>query len=70
METKLHDTKISYVNIYNENKELINTYNLAPNDIIVLVAGGHGFTFIEDAWLFEVKQGPYAGSTQKDKVHF
>eukprot|EP00944_MAST-04C_sp_MAST-4C-sp1_P004378 g4378.t1 len=56
--------------IYDDEQNMVNTFVLNANDIIVLIAGGHGFTFLEDAWLFEVKQGPYAGSTEKDKVHF
>ena len=56
------------VDIYDEKNELVNTYSLLPNDIIVLIAGGHGFTFIEDGWMFEVKQGPY--DVDKDKFYF
>lgn len=42
---------------------------LGPGDMVLLLAGGHGFDVLEDAKLVEVKQGPYDGET-KDKVVF
>jgi hypothetical protein len=41
---------------------------LGAGDLIILYAGGHGFTFLEDSELFEVKQGPYDAS--KDKIYY
>jgi hypothetical protein len=38
---------------------------LTKGDVIVLLAGGHGFQVVEDAVLLEVKQGPYLGSADK-----
>ena len=37
-------------------------------DVILLASGGHGFEFLEETEIIEVKQGPYAGD--KDKVRF
>ena len=36
--------------------------------MILLADGGHGFEVLEPVELFEVKQGPYAGDS--DKVRF
>jgi hypothetical protein len=36
-------------------------------DTIFFVAGGHGFTMLEDSKIIEVKQGPYFGK-DKDKL--
>lgn len=41
---------------------------LEKGDVILLIAGGHGFEVLEDLNMVEVKQGPYAGD--KDKVVF
>lgn len=36
-------------------------------DVILLIAGGHGFEVIEEAVFFEVKQGPFVASEDKVK---
>jgi mannose-6-phosphate isomerase-like protein (cupin superfamily) len=41
---------------------------LKAGDVILLVAGGHGFEVLEELNMVEVKQGPYAGD--RDKVVF
>jgi mannose-6-phosphate isomerase-like protein (cupin superfamily) len=41
---------------------------LGQGDVILLIAGGHGFEVLEDLNMVEVKQGPYAGD--RDKVVF
>jgi mannose-6-phosphate isomerase-like protein (cupin superfamily) len=41
---------------------------LQAGDVILLIAGGHGFEVLEDLNMVEVKQGPYAGDM--DKVVF
>lgn len=40
---------------------------LDSGDTILLLSGGHGFKFLEDTKMIEVKQGPYA-NTEKDKI--
>lgn len=54
--------------IYTEARELHSSHEMAAGDIIVLLAGGHGFRLLEDTILVEVKQGPY--SAQQDKERF
>ena len=41
---------------------------LTAGDVILLAAGGHGFTMLEPTEMIEVKQGPYAGD--RDKTRF
>lgn len=38
---------------------------LGPGDVILLIAGGHGFEVLEELNMVEVKQGPYAGDSDK-----
>ena len=41
---------------------------MKKGDFILLAFGGHGFYFIEESEIIEVKQGPYSG--EKDKTKF
>lgn len=56
------------VDFYNNQREAIETRELNTGDVLVLVAGGHGFRMLEDTIFIEIKQGPYAG--QEDKERF
>jgi mannose-6-phosphate isomerase-like protein (cupin superfamily) len=38
---------------------------LGAGDVILLIAGGHGFEVLEELNMVEVKQGPYAGDQDK-----
>ena len=51
-----------FIDIYGNDKKLIITKTLLEGDIVMLLGGAHGFRMIEDTILFEVKQGPYAGT--------
>ena len=53
--------------IYNEERELIANRELCEGDVILLVAGGHGFRMLADTVLLEVKQGPYTGLEEKEQ---
>ncbi len=55
------------VDLYSEERELVATRELRQGDIIVLIAGGHGFRMLEETTLLEVKQGPYAGEDEKER---
>ena len=37
-------------------------------DVILLIAGGHGFEVLEDLNMIEVKQGPYVGDADKTRI--
>lgn len=54
------------VDLYAPDRELVATRELAAGDVVLLVAGGHGFRMLEDTRLLDVKQGPYAGDDDKD----
>lgn len=56
------------VTIYDENQFKVCERNLYEGDLILLIAGGHGFEASEDVEFFEVKQGPYA--SDDDKIRF
>jgi hypothetical protein len=55
------------IDVYDSSRHLVATRELAAGDILVLLAGGHGFRMLEDTVLLEVKQGPYAGPAEKEQ---
>jgi len=55
------------VSFYNKIPQKINEAILTNGDLIILISGGHGFEFLEDTKMIEVKQGPYTGR-DNDKV--
>ena len=55
------------VDIYNDAKEIVATRELREGDILLLVAGGHGFRLLEDTVFVEIKQGPYTGLDEKER---
>jgi mannose-6-phosphate isomerase-like protein (cupin superfamily) len=56
------------VDFYGSKQEYRCSRILRTGDVILLIAGGHGFEVLEELNMVEVKQGPYAGDT--DKVVF
>ncbi len=56
------------VNFFDEDDIYFTNRELKTGDVILLASGGHGFEFLEETEMIEVKQGPYAGD--KDKVRF
>ncbi len=55
------------VNFYNEGRREVGSRIVESGDVIMLIRGGHGFEILEPTQMFEVKQGPYAGSDDKKK---
>lgn len=55
------------LDVYDEDKEFVASKNLQEGDIVILVAGGHGFQMLEDTVLLEIKQGPYSGVIEKER---
>jgi quercetin dioxygenase-like cupin family protein len=55
------------VDLYTDDHKLVCSREVVRGDVLVLVAGGHGFRLIEDTVLLEVKQGPYSGIQEKDR---
>jgi hypothetical protein len=56
------------VNFYTDGNEYLTSRELKKCDVILLASGGHGFEFLEETEMIEVKQGPY--SSDDDKVRF
>ena len=55
------------VDFYDDQKSYIESTILQTGDIILLAAGGHGFEMLETSEIIEVKQGPYAGDSDKTR---
>ncbi len=56
------------VDFYSEQQEYLESRLLVAGDVVLLIAGGHGFEIIEEVEMIEVKQGPYVG--EGDKTRF
>jgi len=55
------------VDFYDEGQSYLESRILYPNDVILLAYGGHGFEMLEASEMIEVKQGPYAGESDKTR---
>ncbi|MDP6792686.1 MAG: hypothetical protein QF660_01405 [Anaerolineales bacterium] len=55
------------IDVFDNQKRLVETLQLTPGDVMVMVAGGHGFRMLEDTVLLEIKQGPYFGIEEKER---
>lgn len=53
------------IDFYDQNKIYLESKNLAQGDVILLAFGGHSIEVLEEAEIIEVKQGPYAGESDK-----
>ncbi|MBI2860209.1 MAG: hypothetical protein HYX91_01725 [Chloroflexi bacterium] len=56
------------VDFYADDRSYLTSRELGKGDVMLLASGGHGFLFLEEAELIEVKQGPYCGD--RDKITF
>ena len=45
------------VDFYTDDKKYLTSRELNKGDVILLASGGHGFEFLEEAEMIEVKQG-------------
>ena len=55
------------VDFYSQKKVYVESRDIYPNDILVLLWGGHGFHFYERGVFLEIKQGPYVGDHEKER---
>lgn len=53
------------IDFYDDDHHLIASRDLYEGDLIVIIAGGHGFRMIQDTVMLEIKQGPYPGPIEK-----
>lgn len=56
------------VDFYTDDREYLTSRELKNRDVVLLASGGHGFEFLEETEMIEVKQGPHYGDD--DKVRF
>jgi len=56
------------VDFYDDTRTKRAEAQLESGDVILLAAGGHGFTALTDIEMIEIKQGPYVGD--EDKTRF
>ena len=55
------------IDVFDSEQRLVETLQMTPGDVMVMVAGGHGFRMLEDTVLLEIKQGPYIGIEEKER---
>jgi mannose-6-phosphate isomerase-like protein (cupin superfamily) len=55
------------VDFYDDDRNLVTSRELGAGDVILLAEGGHGFEVLEALEMIEVKQGPYAGDSDKTR---
>ncbi len=55
------------MDVYDDERALVATRELAAGDVVVIFGGGHGFRMLEDTTFLEVKQGPYTGLDEKER---
>jgi mannose-6-phosphate isomerase-like protein (cupin superfamily) len=55
------------VDFYDDARNYRESRELLSGDVILLASGGHGFEVLEDVEMIEVKQGPYAGDSDKTR---
>ncbi|MBM6884026.1 hypothetical protein [Bacteroides caecigallinarum] len=67
-ETLVVKSGVIRVDFYSQYQEYLESRIIYKGDIILLAAGGHGFKMIQPSEMIEIKQGPYAGAS--DKVRF
>jgi hypothetical protein len=56
------------MDLYDDDKNYLESRVLRAGDIVLLASGGHGFTVLEEIEMIEVKQGPHVGD--QDKTRF
>lgn len=55
------------VDFYANDRHYLESRVLRKGDVILLSEGGHGFEVLEELEMFEIKQGPYAGESDKTR---
>ena len=55
------------VDFYDDDQAYLESRVLNKGDFVLLAYGGHGFEMLEASELVEIKQGPYAGESDKTR---
>jgi quercetin dioxygenase-like cupin family protein len=53
--------------IFDEDRARLGTWEIAVGDVVIFFSGGHGFRFLEDTILLEVKLGPFLGDQDRER---
>jgi hypothetical protein len=53
------------VNFYRPDGAILGSRDLGAGEVVLLIAGGHGFEVLEEVDMVEIKQGPYVGESDK-----
>lgn len=53
------------ISFYDTNQRFIVDTEINVGDLVVILAGGHGFKMLEDTTLLEIKHGPYIGLSER-----
>lgn len=56
------------INFYTSDEKYVESKVVGAGDVVLLVAGGHGFEVLDEVGFFVVKQGPYVH--EQDKTRF
>ncbi len=56
------------ISFFGAGKEPLAIRDLLEGDVVLLVTGGHGLRYCEDTVLLEIKQGPYLGPEEKERL--
>ena len=57
------------LDIYNQERNYLESHILVTGDFVLLAHGGHGLVMMEQSEIIEVKQGPYAGEADKNRFN-
>lgn len=57
------------LDLYDPNRNYLESRILGPGDVVLLAHGGHGLVMLEQSEIIEVKQGPYAGEADKSRFN-
>jgi mannose-6-phosphate isomerase-like protein (cupin superfamily) len=55
------------MDLYDDDKNYLESRILKAGDIVLLATGGHGFTVLDEIEMVEVKQGPHVGDHDKTR---
>jgi hypothetical protein len=55
------------VNLFSSGREFLTSRILQDGDLMLLCGGGHSLKMLEETSMIEIKQGPYAGDSDKTR---
>lgn len=55
------------VDFFSQDRIYLESRVVGAGDIVLLIEGGHGFEVLEELEMYEVKQGPYIGDSDKTR---